>query len=110
MTASLPHASQRVLEMPEGQAIGASYRWPGGQYCAIHTSRGIVGCGLFDVRVAGEFGMAVAIAKGTPAQPLREPEDLYDAKIVAVSEPAGRLGITPGMTGRQALAKMLAEG
>lgn len=110
MNASLPHASQRVLELPEGQAIGASYRWPGGQYCAIHTSRGIVGCGLFDVAIAGEFGMAVAIARGTPAQPLCEPEDLYDAKIVAVSHPAERLGIAPGMSGRQALAKMLAAG
>lgn len=110
MNAPLPHASQRVLELPEGQAIGASYRWPGGQYCAIHTSRGIVGCGLFDVGVAGEFGMAVAIARGTPAKPLCEPEDLYDAKIVAVSQPAERLGISPGMTGRQALAKLLATG
>lgn len=108
MNAPLPHASQRVLELPEGQAIGASYRWPGGQYCAIHTSRGIVGCGIFDVHVAGEFGMAVAIAKGTPAKPLCEPEDLFDAKIVAVSQPAERMGISPGMTGRQALAKMLA--
>lgn len=107
MNASLPHASQRVLELPEGSAIGSSYRWPGGQYCAIHTSKGIVGCGLFDVHVAGEFGMAVAIAKGTPSKPLCEPEDLFDAKIVAVSEPAQRLGISPGMTGREALAKML---
>lgn len=108
MSASLPHAAQRVLDLPEGQAVGACYRWPGGQYCAIHTSRGIVGCGLFDVHVASEFGMALAIAKGTPAQPLREPEDLYQAKIVAVSEPAHRLGISPGMTGREALAKLLA--
>jgi uncharacterized protein YunC (DUF1805 family) len=107
MTASLPLASQRVLELPEGSAIGSSYRWPGGQYCAIHTSRGIVGCGLFDVKVAGEFGMAVAIAKGTPGNPLCEPEDLYDAKVVAVSDPARKLGISPGMTGREAVAKML---
>lgn len=107
MTASLPHAAHRVLDTPEGQAIGAAYRWPGGQYCAIHTARGIVGCGIYDVHVAGEFGMAVAIAKGTPAKPLCEPEDLYDAKIVAVSEPALRMGISPGMTGRAALAKML---
>ncbi|HQU44214.1 MAG: hypothetical protein B7Z73_04280 [Planctomycetia bacterium 21-64-5] len=107
MSASLPHAVQRTLQTPHGPAIGASYRWPGGQYCAIHTVRGIVGCGLFDVQVASEFGMAVAIAKGTPARPLCEPEDLYQAKIVAVSEPARELGIEPGMTGSQALEKFL---
>ncbi|MGH7138439.1 MAG: DUF1805 domain-containing protein [Pirellulales bacterium] len=107
MTTSLPQAVQRTLDTPHGSAIGASYRWPSGQYCAIHTSRGIVGCGIFDVHVAGEFGMAVAIAKGTPAKPLVEPEDLYQAKIVAVSEPARQLGINPGMTGMEALEKML---
>lgn len=107
MNTTLPHAVQRTLDTPHGSAIGASYRWPGGQYCAIHTGRGIVGCGIFDVHVAGEFGMAVAIAKGTPAKPLVEPEDLYQAKIVAVSEPARQLGINPGMTGMEALEKML---
>lgn len=108
MSPSLPQAVQRTLETPFGPAVGASYRWPGGQYCAIHTGRGIVGCGIFDVHVASEFGMAVAIAKGTPARPLCEPEDLYQAKIVAVSEPARQLGITPGMTGTEALEKLLA--
>jgi uncharacterized protein YunC (DUF1805 family) len=67
----------------------------------------MVGCGIFDVEVAGEFGMAVAIAKGTPTKPLVEPEDLFGAKIVAVSEPAKELGIVPGMTGSEALAKLL---
>jgi uncharacterized protein YunC (DUF1805 family) len=108
MTTALPEATQRRLDTPNGPAIGASYRWPGGQYCAIHTAKGMVGCGIFDVHVAGEFGMAVAIAKGTPARPLVEPEDLYNAKIVAVSEPAQALGITPGMTGSEALARLLA--
>ena len=107
MPASLPHAVQRTLETPHGPAIGASYRWPGGQYCAIHTARGMIGCGLFDVRVASEFGMAVAIARGTPAKPLAEPEDLYQAKIVEASEPARRLGINPGMTGSEALERLL---
>jgi uncharacterized protein YunC (DUF1805 family) len=107
MPASLPHAVQRTLETPHGAAIGASYRWTGGQYCAIHTARGVLGCGLFDVQVASEFGMAVAIAKGTPQQPLVEPEDLYQAKIVAVSEAARQLGINPGMSGSEALEKLL---
>lgn len=103
----LPVAQHRTLDTPHGQAIGASYRWPGGQYCAIHTHRGLVGCGIYDVAVAGEFGMAVAIARGTPAHPLCEPEDLFAARIVEVSAPAAQLGIQPGMTGMEALAKLL---
>ncbi len=109
MNATLPQASHRTLDTPHGAAPGASYRWPTGQYFAIHTHRGFIGCGIYDVRVAGEFGIAVAIARGTPAKPLCEPEDLYQAKIVEVSEPARKLGITPGMTGMEALGKLLAE-
>jgi uncharacterized protein YunC (DUF1805 family) len=109
MPIALPQAIQRTLQTPFGAAIGSSYRWPGGQYCAIHTARGMVGCGIFDVHVASEFGMAVAIARGTPEKPLCEPEDLYEAKIAEVSEPAKALGIVPGMTGSEALAKLLAD-
>lgn len=104
----LPTSNQRVLDTPYGQALGSSFRWPGGQYCAIHTSRGFIGCGIYDVRIAGEFGMAVAIARGTPQKPLCEPEDLFAAKIVEVSKPAEALGIVPGMTGMEALGKLLA--
>jgi len=107
MSVELPQANNRVIKTPEGEAIGTSYRWPGGQYCAIHTGRGLVGCGIYDVNIAGEFGMAVAIARGTPDHPLCEPEDLFEAKIVDVSEPAREIGITPGMTGREALGKLL---
>lgn len=104
---SLPHAEQRILETPFGPAVGAAYAWEGGQYCAIHTGRGVVGCGVYDIACADEFAMAFAIAKGTPAHPLRQPEDLYDAKIVAVSRAAAALGVSVGMTGLQALQKLL---
>ncbi len=109
MTVELPIANQRTLDTPYGKAIGTSYRWPGGQYCAIHTGRGIVGCGIYDVNIAGEFGMAVAIARGTPENPLCEPEDLFEAKIVDCSEPAKAMGIKPGMTGMEALGKLLTD-
>lgn len=107
MNLSIPEARQQILETPYGQALGSSYRWQGGQYCAIHTARGFIGCGIYDVETAGEFGIAVAIAKGTPQRPLCEPEDLYQAEIVEASEPARKLGIVPGMTGMEALQKLL---
>jgi len=100
-----------VIQTPDGEALGCSYRWPGGQYCAIHTDRGVLGCGLYDCQTAGRFNMAVAIARGTPERPLKEPEDLLEAKIVEVSQPAADLGIDVGMTGRQALHQLfLASG
>jgi uncharacterized protein YunC (DUF1805 family) len=105
---TLPVAKNKTLEFPSGEAIGTSYRWPGGQYCAIHTSRGLVGCGIYDIRSANEFNLAVAIARGTPAKPLCEPEDLFEAKILEVSNAAEKLGVRTGMTGREAVEALLA--
>ena len=67
----------------------------------------MVGCGIYDISCADEFGMAFALAKGTPEHPLREPEDLYEARIVLVSKAARKLSISEGMTGMEALACLL---
>lgn len=51
--------------------------------------------------------MAFAVCRGTPEHPLSEPEDLYAAKVTAVSVAAGKMGISLGMTGLQAVERML---
>jgi len=84
-----------------------SHRWHRGQYCTILTKAGIVGCGIYDLATPAEFGQAIAIAKGTPANPLVEPEDLYEAKIVGLTPQAAALGVAEGMTGREAVELML---
>src|SRR5688572_20859522 len=104
----IPRTTSRPLQFKNGCAIGISNRWHRGQYCTILTETGIVGCGIYDVKTAGEFGQIIAIARGTPENPLVEPEDLYDAKIVDLTTPARKLGIQIGMTGREAVEIMLA--
>jgi uncharacterized protein YunC (DUF1805 family) len=104
----LPRSISRPMQFENGCAIGMSHRWQKGQYCSILTQAGIVGCGIYDVKTAAEFGQAIAIARGTPQKPLVEPEDLLDAKIVEATPQAQRLGITIGMTGRAAVEKLLA--
>ena len=103
----LPRSVQRTLTFRNGTAIGVSNRWEEGQYCAIFTRAGVVGCGIYDLRVTAEFGMAFAIARGTPANPLVEPEDLLDARIAEVSPTAEKIGLAPGMTGREAVEILL---
>src|SRR5262245_56797821 len=95
------------MQFENGTAIGISNRWLQGQYCSILTEAGIVGCGIYDVKTAAEFGQAVAIVRGTPAKPLVEPEDLLNAKIVGTTPKAEELGIRVGMTGKEAVEKML---
>ena len=108
MASDLPRTVSRPLQFQNGSAIGISNRWHKGQYCSILTERGIVGCGIYDLTTAAEFGQAIAIAKGTPENPLVEPEDLFDAKIVGTTPQANTLGIEVGMTGREAVELMLA--
>lgn len=103
----LPRTTSRPIQFESGCAIGMSHRWEKGQYCSILTKAGIVGCGIYDLKTAAEFGQAIAIAKGTPAKPLVEPEDLFEAKIVGVTPQAASLGIQTGMTGREAVEKLL---
>ncbi len=103
MSISQLSSSHRVMKLPFGDVLGCSYRWPQGQYCAVHTDKGILGCGLYDCQIATKFGMAVAIARGTPEHPLFEPEDLLNARIAEVSDSAAALGIRTGMSGLEAL-------
>jgi uncharacterized protein YunC (DUF1805 family) len=108
MSDELPRTSNRPMQFAGGTAIGMSHRWVGGQYCSILTAAGIVGCGIYALDTPAEFGQAIAIAKGTPANPLVEPEDLLEARIVGCTPKAESFGIRPGMTGRQAVELMLA--
>src|SRR6266567_971084 len=103
----LPRVDQREMQFAGGMAIGMSQKWNGGQCCAIQTAAGIVGCGIYDLHTPAEFGQAIAIARGTPANPLTEPEDLLDARIVGVTPKAESFGIRLGMTGREAVERML---
>ena len=64
---------------------------------------GIVGCGIYDMKTPAEFGQAIAIARGTPQNPLVEPEDLLKARIVDCTPKAKTYGIQIGMTGREAV-------
>ena len=104
----LPRSVARPLQFRNGSAIGISNRWRRGQYCVILTEAGLVGCGIYDLKTAAEFGQAVAIARGTPQQPLVEPEDLFNARIVEATPQARELGIQVGMTGREAVERLLA--
>src|SRR5882724_936071 len=107
MPVQIPSTTNRKLKFDHGEAIGMSHRWQKGQYCSILTKAGIVGCGIYDLKTAAEFDLAIAIAKGTPAKPLVEPEDLFHSKIVGVTPKAESFGIRVGMTGKEAVELML---
>ena len=66
MSDDLSRHDVRELQFEHGRGIGISNRWHGGQYCSILTPAGIVGCGIYDLEVAGEFGQAMRLPKEHP--------------------------------------------
>src|SRR5439155_24817294 len=91
MSDPLPRTISRPIQFRNGCAVGISNRWRQGQYCVILTEAGLVGCGIYDIKTAAEFGQAVAIARGTPQRPLVNPEDLLEARIVDATPQAQAL-------------------
>ena len=51
----LPRSVQRAMRFDNGEAVGISNRWRGGQYCTILTQAGLVGCGIYDIATAAHF-------------------------------------------------------
>ena len=68
----------------------------------IKAKRGFLGCGYFSLATAEKVGDAAAIVSG-----VSDFETMLAAKVKAFSPAAAALGVTEGMTGREALLKMM---
>ncbi len=67
----------------------------------IKTNCGFLGCGYFNIEAANKLNEHVALVTG-----VKTFADMLTAKVFAVSNPAKALGITPGITGKEALTIM----
>lgn len=67
----------------------------------ISAKNGFVGCGYINIDVANKVNDVCAIVTG-----VKTPDDMLDAKVVAVSNKAEKLGVKTGMTGKEALLLM----
>lgn len=85
------------------KAEGLCVSWDDGQFVMIITDKGIISCGILDIKVADKFGFLATVSRGTPEKPLKTIDDLLSAKILEVSQKAKNFGIEVGMTAKQAL-------
>ena len=97
----------QLVKTDLGSATGLSVEWEGGQFVVIVAEKGLVACGAIDVKVMDEFDAVVAVAKGKPEAPLKTPDDLLGAKIIDATSKAKEYGVTVGMSGREALEKLI---
>ena len=68
----------------------------------IRAGRGILGCGYVSLETAAKVGDALAVVSGVSCY-----DDMLAASVKAVSPAAEALGVRPGMTGAEALKKMV---
>ena len=66
------------------------------------TDRGFVMCGYLNIEAAEKLGQAAAMVTG-----VKTVEDLLAAKIVKITSAAEENGVAVGMSGREALEKMI---
>ena len=67
----------------------------------IKAKHGFLGCGYIALETAEKVGDAAVIVSG-----VKNFDDMLSAKVKAVSSAAAALGVTPEMTGREALLKL----
>lgn len=96
----------KPIEIEGHTVIGVHVALPKTNLLSISTDRGYIMCGALDVGLLNEKladrGIIAARAVG-----VRSLEDLLNFPLESVTVKARELGIVPGMTGREALLKML---
>jgi uncharacterized protein YunC (DUF1805 family) len=80
---------------------GVKVDLPGAPVLMLVGAKGFLGCGYFRTDVADKVGHALAVVSG-----VKSFDDMLAAEVRAVSAAAAALGITPGMSGRDAAARL----
>ncbi len=94
--------TSQVVHVDEASLLGIQVALPNAPVLMLVGNKGFVGCGYFNVEVADKVSHALAIVSGVSSF-----DDILVAKVKAMSKPAADLGISEGMSGRDA-AKLLA--
>lgn len=78
-----------------------------GAFMFVIVGRALLPCGAFDAEVLDHFGFLMARVRGTQEHPLKEFEDMLEAKVDRFTSRARALGVTEGISGLDALKRML---
>jgi uncharacterized protein YunC (DUF1805 family) len=88
------------------EAIGIEVALPKTTLISISTHKGYIMCGALDIGLLNERLKDRLIIAGR-AVGVKTIEQLLDADLESVTYEAAKLGIAPGMTGKEALKRMM---
>lgn len=89
------------LTIDDHSFSGSIIPLPTSAILVIQGKRGILGCGYLSVETADKLGHALAVVTGVATY-----DDMLTATVKKVSAAAASLGVTVGMSGRDALLRM----
>lgn len=95
---------QTDVKLKNGTAQGYEVQFPNANLVFVLAKKGYVMCGYLNMATADKLGDIAAIVRGVSTV-----NDLLRAKVQEVSTAAKAIGIEPGMSGQEALGKMLRE-
>ncbi len=68
----------------------------------VKADKGYIMCGYLNIEIAEKLGDAAAVISG-----VKSVEEILEKPVKAATSKARELGVEPGMTGREALQKMM---
>jgi uncharacterized protein YunC (DUF1805 family) len=90
------------IRWERGMALGFEFEFPNASLVFAQAPRGYVMCGYLNMNTANMLGDIAAVVRG-----VNTVDELLAAKVQEVSDAAAKLGVKIGMTGKEALEKMM---
>lgn len=94
--------NEKEIQLGSQKVTGYEIDLQGVPLVLVKGLKGFVMCGYLNVAAADKFGQVAAVVKG-----VQTIEDVLNGAVVEITQAARGYGIQTGMTGRQALEKMV---
>jgi uncharacterized protein YunC (DUF1805 family) len=98
----MPAMKSIDIEISGKKVTAVEIPLPGAPLVLASGLHGFVMCGYLNVAVAEKLGVAAAMVRG-----VKTADDLLVAKIVECTKAASERGVTVGMTGQDALSRLI---
>ena len=89
--------NKKVYQTPNGLVEGVQVKWSGFNILLAAGTKGFLACPAIDVDACEEYGIATAIIKSTPDNPIGTLERFSNRKVTKANAKAEALGIKEGM-------------
>jgi len=88
----------KEIKLKNGPGLALRMQMNNAALLVIRAKKGFVMCGYLNMSIADKLGDAACMVTGVDTF-----DDVFNSKVIGLSQKASELGIKEGMTGREAL-------